>query len=225
MRDPHIFQISQGRAKPDGETGGREYVSRIIQYQGKRSNIRLEAAFWDILEEMARAKRCKLNVLVNEIISHEQAGNNNTAYLRYRAVSWLNRRLETANEQLFLKNTEVRAILDATRLPAFIFSSRNMLSRYNFTFQDWLKANIAEDFEDFDVSAIRISFRRSFGAIKSDLKINNGLLDKEPGAILLPGYVFPVSINLVALNNYSDKGKVYMGLFNLGKDRAKLKSK
>jgi len=212
-------QISHRRRRTDSDMNGREYISRIIQYQGKRSNIRLEAMFWNILEQMAVDRKCKLNVLVNEIISHEDAGNNNTAYLRYRAVSWLNGRLDTANEKLFLQNTEVRAILNATRLPAFIFSSRNMLSRYNFAFQDWLEANISDDIDNLDIASIRISFRRSFAAIKKTLEVENGVLDKEPGAILLPGYVFPVSINLVALNNYTSKGPVYMGIFNLPIER------
>jgi len=178
----------------------QRYISRIIQYQGKRRNIRLEALFWNILEEMAREKSCKLNFLVNELISEDKAEKNHTAYLRYRAVSWLNRRLYSASEKLFLQNTEVRAILNATGLPGFIFSSTNMLSRFNTAFHDWLVMNIEElDFE-LNLSKIRVSFRRSFAAITNDLKNGNGLLDNEHCAILL---------------HYSAKGRVYMGLFNL----------
>ena len=194
---------------------GRAYISRIIQYKGKRSNIRLEALFWEILERMAEEKRCKLNVLVTKLIAEDDSGNNNTAYLRYRAVAWLNGNLFSANERLFLQNTEVRAVLNATGLPAFIFSETNAVSRYNYAFKKWLKINVHGIIKDQELGHLRISFRRSFGAIKTDLEAGKGVLDNEKGAILLPGLVFPVTMNLVALNNYAAEARVFMGIFNL----------
>ena len=193
---------------------GRELVSRIVQYKGKRNNIRLEVIFWDILARMAAERECKLNVLVNEYITSDQAGKNYTAYLRFLAVSWLNQKLATANDRLFLRNTEVWAVLQATELPAFVFSETSSVSRYNSAFQNWLWENIKDFKQDVDIARIRISFRRAFTVLNDGLNQRSGILKKEKGAILLPGFVFPITMNLVALNNYSEEGRVFMGIFN-----------
>jgi len=198
----------------DPEGDDFEYVSKVIQYRGKRSNIRLEGLYWKILEAMAKERGCKINYLINDLISNEAASRNQTAFLRYSIVSWLNNRLYSASERLFLQNTEVQAILNATQLPGFIFSSTNSFSRFNDAFHTWLEENLRISANQVDLSQLRISFRRSFTAITKDLELGNGLLDNEAGAILIPGYVFPVSINLVILNNYSADGQVFLGLFN-----------
>ena len=193
---------------------GRKFVSRIVQFKGKRHNIRLEAIYWDILERMAAERECKLNILINEFITDPDSGNNKTSFMRLRAVNWLNDNLNASNEKLFLRNTEVWAVLQATELPAFVFSETTSVSRYNSAFQTWLWNNIKEFRKDVDISRIRISFRRSFTVLNEGISHRNGILKKEKGAILLPGFVFPVTMNLVALNNYSDEGRVFMGIFN-----------
>ena len=193
---------------------GRKFVSRIVQFKGKRHNIRLEAIYWDILERMAAERECKLNILINEFITHPDSGNNKTSFLRFQAVSWLNDNLHASNEKLFLRNTEVWAVLQATELPAFVFSENTSVSRYNSAFQTWLWNNIKEFRKDVDITRIRISFRRSFTIMNDGMSNRHGILKKEKGAILLPGFVFPVTMNLVALNNYSDEGRVFMGIFN-----------
>lgn len=194
---------------------GQAYQSRIIQYQGKRSNIRLEVVFWNILEEMARRKGVVLRVLINDLINENIRGKNNTAYLRFRAISWVNRMRYAANEKLYLQKSEVRAILNATLMPAFIFSTADNVSRYNKSFKNWIETNTFQKSEQTDLSKIRISFRRSFANVKKQLAENDGCLDKEPAAILVPGFVFPVMVNLVVLNNYVEHDRIYMGIFNL----------
>lgn len=194
---------------------GQEYQSRIIQYKGKRTNIRLEVVFWNILEEMARRRDVLLRILINDLIAENTQGKNNTAYLRFRAISWVNRMRYTANEKLHLQKSEVRAILNATLMPAFMFSTADNVSRYNKSFKRWLEANTDHNVSDGSLEKIRISFRRSFATVKFKIQENDGCLDREPAAILVPGYVFPVTVNLVALNNHSDDERVYMGIFNL----------
>lgn len=205
--------------QPVGQEGinpaDQEYQSRIIQYQGKRTNIRLEVVFWNILEEMARRKKVVLRVLINDLISENIRGKNNTAYLRFRAISWVNRMRYAANEKLHLQKSEVRAILNATLMPAFIFSTADSVSRYNKSFKKWLETNTHQNGKPADLSKIRISFRRSFANVKHLLNENDGCLDQEPAAILVPGYVFPVSVNLVVLNNYVEHDRIYMGIFDL----------
>lgn len=193
----------------------REYQSRIIQYRGKRTNIRLETVFWNILEEMAHRKNIVLRVLINDLIAENVMGKNNTAYLRFRAISWVNRMRYSANEKLHLQKSEVRAILNATLMPAFIFSTADNVSRYNNSFKNWLEENTYRNGPATDLKKIRISFRRSFANVKKLLSENDGCLDQEPAAILVPGFVFPVSINLVVLNNYIEHDRIYMGIFNL----------
>ena len=202
--------------QPEGgdQNSGKKFISRIVQFQGKRHNIRLEAIYWDVLERMAAERECKLNVLINEFITDPESGNNKTSFMRFKAVSWLNDHLNASNEKLFLRNTEVWAVLQATELPAFVFSETTSVSRYNSAFQNWLWNNIKEFRKDVDITRIRISFRRSFTVLNEGISGRNGILKKEKGAILLPGFVFPVTMNLVALNNYSEEGRVFMGIFN-----------
>ena len=196
--------------KPDE----RELVARIVQYKGKRNNIRLERIFWNTLERMAEEREVKLNVLINEFITSDEAGKNYTAYLRFLAISWLDQKLTVANDRLFLRNTEVWAVLQATELPAFVFSETSSVSRYNSAFQNWLWDNIKDFKHDVDIARIRISFRRAFTVLNDGLHQRNGILKREKAAILLPGFVFPITMNLVALNNYSEEGHVFMGVFN-----------
>lgn len=207
-----IFGHRAGLNLNDSNSEDQEYLSRIIQYKGKRTNIRLERVYWNILEEMARRHQLKLSVLINDLILENEKQKNNTAYLRYRAVSWLNRSLYKANEKLHLQKSEVRAILNATLMPAFIFSTNDDVSRYNKSFKTWLDKHTLQSAE---LDKIRISFRRSFAIVKQRINENDGCLDNEPAAILIPGYVFPVTVNLVALNNYLEHQRVYMGIFNL----------
>ena len=190
----------------------QETSPRIIQYQGKRYNIRLETIYWETLEKMSVQKGCKINELVHNLCQDENCGKNKTAFLRTSATNWLSQSLDRANEQLTLKNTEIGAVLRATSLPALIFSDKQSVSRYNSAFKNWLVEN-ASDIVDY--SKIRISFKRSFAVLLQRLKEGNGSVKSERAAILLPGFVFPVSINLVNLSDYGQDGQVFMGILNI----------
>ena len=49
-----------------------DLTSKIIQYQGKRYCIRLEAMYWEILEAEAKSKGYKLNQIVHEnFVGHD----------------------------------------------------------------------------------------------------------------------------------------------------------
>ncbi|NNC36223.1 MAG: hypothetical protein HKO02_02105 [Hyphomonadaceae bacterium] len=189
---------------------------RIIQFQGKRSCIRLEDVYWNILEDAAREKKLKFNELVHSYYHDPRGERNKTAFLRCQAVEWLSGQVEAAHEQLHLKNSELHSILKVTVQPAFVFSKMQSVSRHNQGFHDWIKEHIGARAGAMDQSKLRVSFRRSYTALMDLLDENNGSILNEQVTILMPGYVFPIRINLVKLDSSNDQDQLFLGIINPG---------
>ena len=189
---------------------------RIIQFQGKRSCIRLEDVYWNILEDAAREKQLKFNELVHTFYHDPRGERNKTAFLRCQAVEWLSGRVDAANEQLHLKNSELHSILKVTVQPAFVFSKMQSVSRHNQSFNDWVKEHVGARAATMDQSKLRVSFRRSYTALMELLDDNGGSILDEQVTILMPGYVFPIRINLVKLDTSDDVDQLFLGIISPG---------
>jgi len=187
---------------------------RIIQFQGKRSCIRLENVYWNILEDAARAKKCKFNELVHNYYNDPRGERNKTAFLRCQAVEWLSNQVEEAQEQLHLKNTELQAILKVTIQPAIVFSKLQSLSRFNQAFRDWIVEHIGPRHVNLDYGKLRVSFRRSYNALMDLLDSGGGSAMDEQVTILMPGYVFPIRINIVRLERQEGEDQLFLGIIN-----------
>lgn len=211
------MSIQTGRAETEENVTAFDTLTpRIIQFQGKRSCIRLEDVYWNILEDAARAKKLKFNELVHAYYHDPRGERNKTAYLRCQAVEWLSHQVEVANQQLHLKNTELQSILKVTVQPAFVFSKLQSVSRHNQSFNDWIKEHIGPRADALDHSKLRVSFRRSYSALMDLLSENNGSVLNEQVTILMPGFVFPIRINIVKLDTNGQDDQLFLGIINPG---------
>ena len=209
------MNVQTGQADSgDNITAFDTLTPRIIQFQGKRSCIRLEDVYWDILEDAARKKKVKFNELVHAYYHDPRGERNKTAFLRCQAVEWLSHQVETANEQLHLKNTELQSILKVTVQPAFVFSKLQSVSRHNQSFNDWIKEHAGPRAAELDHSKLRVSFRRSYSALMDLLSENGGSILNEQVTILMPGYVFPIRINIVKLDSNNQDDQLFLGIIN-----------
>lgn len=60
---------------------GTAPVSRVLQYQGRRRILRLEGAFWNVLETMAQRREVPLGQFVHELLENCDS-ENQTSYVR-----------------------------------------------------------------------------------------------------------------------------------------------
>jgi predicted DNA-binding ribbon-helix-helix protein len=79
--------MKERRARATPVTGLRK---RSVVVAGHRTSVSLEAPFWDLLKEMAAARRLSLNALIAEIDAG-RAGNLSSA-LRLHVLEALRRR-------------------------------------------------------------------------------------------------------------------------------------
>lgn len=211
------MSMQTGQVETDNTIAAFDTLTpRIIQFQGKRSCIRLEDVYWNILEDAARDKKLKFNELVHTFYHDPRGERNKTAYLRCQAVEWLSGQVDSANEQLHLKNTELHSILKVTVQPAFVFSKLQSVSRHNQGFNDWIKGHIGARAATMDHSKLRVSFRRSYSALMNLLDDQGGSILDEQITILMPGYVFPIRINLVKLDASDDQDQLFLGIIKPG---------
>ena len=209
------MSIQTGRIDADDTVTAFDTLTpRIIQFQGKRSCIRLEDVYWNILEDAARQKKLKFNELVHSYYHDPRGERNKTAFLRCQAVEWLSQQVDSANEQLHLKNSELHSILKVTVQPAFVFSKLQSVSRHNQGFSDWISEHVGPRAATIDQSKLRVSFRRSYTALMDLLDENNGSILNEQVTILMPGYVFPIRINLVKLDASDGEDQLFLGIIN-----------
>lgn len=206
-----------GRAEIGSKVAAFDTLTpRIIQYQGKRSCIRLEDVYWNILEDAARARKVKFNELVHSFYHDPRGERNKTAFLRCQAVEWLSGQVDAAHEQLHLKNSELHSILKVTIQPAFVFSKMQSVSRHNQGFKDWIKDHVGARAATIDQSKLRVSFRRSYSALMNLLDECGGSILNEQVTILMPGFVFPIRINLVKLDGDNEDDQLFLGIINPG---------
>jgi predicted DNA-binding ribbon-helix-helix protein len=101
---------------------------RILSIDGKRRAFKLEAAFWQALQEMAHAKGERLSLLISGLLS-EAANENASSILRVAAASWL---LETVKKQEERSiGARWQRIIDLIEQPAFIINQAKQIVLFN----------------------------------------------------------------------------------------------
>jgi len=89
------------------DPAGYAYVTRSIRLAGHATSIRLESAFWEILDEIAAAQGMTtprfLSTIYDEVLDLHGGISNFTSLLRVACVLYMkdpNRVLDLANEEL-----------------------------------------------------------------------------------------------------------------------------
>jgi|GEM_PF-3458799 len=185
---------------------------RIVQFKGERCCIRLEDEYWEVFEAEAKSKNRKFNELVHSYYNDPRGVQNKTAFMRRHAVRWLKRQVEHANKQLQLENSEIQSVLNVANEPAIIFSECQTISRYNEKFLSWLSDQISPaDKKNIDYNTLRLSFRRSYNVLTGMIEENGGSVLGEQVAVLLPGYVFPVRMNVMRIHGRTENEQLFLG--------------
>lgn len=197
-----------------GTGASRERLTnKIVQHNRKRICVRLEQIYWDVFEEIAREKNCRLNELIHAYYSDPDEKNNKTARLRYIAIEWLSKKKTFYHDQVALSHDEVSAILRSTSQPAIMFTEDQSVTACNDKFYDWLSKNIGVHRKDIDLEKMRISFRRSYQVLLQKFAEEGNSLAREQVSVLLPGYALSVTINLTLLNKINKGQKAFLGFF------------
>jgi len=106
-----------------GSNRGLESRFRLLTIAGRRRAFKLEPAFWQALEHMARHREERLATLVAQLIGDEEG--NATARLRIAAVEWYARQAEAKRLQ---KQTGLwQRIIDLMIEPAFIIDQNKRI--------------------------------------------------------------------------------------------------
>ncbi len=185
---------------------------RVIQYQGKRYGIRMEDSFWSILEDEAKVKGCRLNELVHECYNSKEANGNKTSYLRQHAIEWLASELSQARRRLHLNQSEALNVLRMTRRPALLIDKNLNAAHINKRFENWLLLAVKRIDEQI-IGNTRVSFQASQRILNLRLTEGEGMLLAEPAAILLPGLVIPLKLDLTLFSGM-DGSNSYLAVFN-----------
>lgn len=202
-----------GAIGSETEPSRERLTNKIVQHNRKRICVRLEQIYWDVFEEIAREKNCRLNELIHAYYSDSEENNNKTARLRYIAIEWLSQKKTFYHDQVALSHDEVSAILKSTSQPAIMFTEDQSVSACNEKFYEWLAKNIGVKRKEIDLEKMRISFRRSYQLLLQKFTEEGNSLAREQISVLLPGYALSVTINLTMLNKINKGQKAFLGFF------------
>lgn len=187
-------------------------TNKIVQHNRKRICVRLEQIYWDVFEEIAREKNCRLNELIHAYYS-EPGENNKTARLRYIAIDWLSQKKTFYHDQATLSHDEVSAILRSTSQPAILFTEDQSVTACNEKFYEWLIRNIGVNRNDINLEKLRISFRRSYQVLLQKFADEGNSLTNEQVSVLLPGYALAVTSNITMLDKVNHDKKAFLAFF------------
>lgn len=205
--------VSSLKCEDNLHNSKNEMRNRIVQHNRKRICVRLEQIYWDVFEEIAREKNCRLNELIHAYYSDPDGQNNKTAKLRYIAIDWLSKKKSFYHEQISLSHDEVSAILKSTSQPTIMFTEDQSVTACNEKFYDWLAKNIGIRHEEICLEKLRISFRRSYQVLLKKFEDEGNSLSREQVSLLLPGYAMSVFVNLTMLNKINDGHKAFLAFF------------
>lgn len=119
---------------------------RVVQFDGKRYSIRMEAVFWRVLERLAAYRQIRVGKLIGELA--ETAGAENlTSLLRVYCM------LETERQMAkTVLTTPVRGLFEvigASPVPAAVLSRERTVIAFNRALAEWLDAgkslNVGDD--------------------------------------------------------------------------------
>lgn len=110
-------------------------LHRIIQCDGRRYSIKLEAVFWDALAELATQRKERLNRLIARLAGERLGEDNLTARLRVYCLTETQRR--AGQRELPAGMPGVLAALDGSPSGCAVIDARRMITFLNPAFARW----------------------------------------------------------------------------------------
>jgi predicted DNA-binding ribbon-helix-helix protein len=118
---------------------------RILQYEGRRYSLKLDAIVWDILEELAQSAGLRLNELVARVAQDvgDEAGI--TAALRLFCLREMRRHVQELDERIKALSLTSRGIsatlfVQACPAPCFLVAGNQLILDVNEPAQKWMSA-------------------------------------------------------------------------------------
>jgi predicted DNA-binding ribbon-helix-helix protein len=112
--------------------------ARIVQHEGKRFSLRLEEAFWQMLERIARRRHMRLGQLVAQLAAHYE-GVNFSSYIRVYAQAEAQR--EIARQDMNLSPFDLVDILRNCPAPGLLIQHNRTIIEVNNALFQWLGKN------------------------------------------------------------------------------------
>ena len=126
---------------------------RAISTPGGRRGIRLENAYWSVLNEYADDQNKPLGEMVETVRVEDAQAKNLTSLLRVNCLVWLHEKLRAVS--LVSDDRMVRSILNAVPTPAIALSSGRNLQAFNQSFLSL----VTETFDVTDVNSLPAGLR------------------------------------------------------------------
>src|SRR5262249_23215594 len=116
-------------------TGDLALEHRIVQAQGKRFSIKLEAAFWRGLQDAANDRQIRLNHLVAAVAAQATPTMNLASRLRVFCLANLRARLTSATYAA--TRTSLLAVIENAPAPCLMLSATQVTVAANRGFRAW----------------------------------------------------------------------------------------
>ncbi len=130
--------------RPSDTTGDRpptrdtNLVFRVVEVDGVRRGIRLEAVYWQVLKEIADARQKKIGALVGVLLADAPQSANATSLLRVHCLRWALDKL--AAERRITDPSGIANLVRASPGPAFALGPDRQLVAYNQPFLGYIQA-------------------------------------------------------------------------------------
>lgn len=111
---------------------------RIVQADGRRYSIKLEAGFWDALRSIAAGRRLRVNRLVALLATEEMTVANLASRLRVFCLAELRRRLTDA--AFATDRTSLLALAESAPAPCMVLGPDQRIVSVNAAFNNWFGA-------------------------------------------------------------------------------------
>ncbi|UZF95728.1 ribbon-helix-helix domain-containing protein [Bosea sp. NBC_00550] len=122
---------------------------RLLTVQGRRRAFKLEDAFWQALEYIARRRKQRLSAYVAQLIGNDSG--NATARLRVAAIEWFMR--EAQAEQPAHAKERWQRIIDLMAEPAFVIDRHKQIRLFNSSMRNFVASVGAQSHLRFELAA------------------------------------------------------------------------
>ena len=126
---------------------------RAVSTPGGRRGIRLENAYWSVLNDFAEEQNQTIGELVEKVRDEDHQAKNLTSLLRVNCLVWLQKKLRAF--QFVSDDQMIRSIVNAVPTPAIALSSNRNLQAFN---QPFLKL-VTQAFDVTSVNALPAGLR------------------------------------------------------------------
>jgi predicted DNA-binding ribbon-helix-helix protein len=112
--------------------------ARIVQHEGKRFSLRLEEAFWQMLERIARRRQIRLGQMIAQL-ADQYDGVNLSSYIRVYAQAEAQR--EISRQDIILSPFDIVDILRNCPAPGMLIQHNRTIIEANSALLQWLGKN------------------------------------------------------------------------------------